>query len=311
MRNEIKFNSGGTRCAGWHFRGEGQILSGSAGRPCLVMAAGFSATRDSGLQGFAERFAAAGADVLLFDYRNFGASEGQPRQLLDVAAQRADYRAAIECARGLDGVDQSRIVLWGVSLSGGHVLQVAAEDPRIAAVIALTPAADARASMGLAIRANGLRTMALVMAAGLRDAVGAARGRAPVTIPVVGPPGSTAVFTSEHARNGYATTAGETWRNEVAARIALQIGLYRPIRHAKRLTCPTLVQIADEDTMASPKAAGAAAWRARADVRHYPCDHIDVLPGHPWFEPTAEHQLHFLRRHLATRVNAEQEPVAA
>src|SRR6185312_4149877 len=97
----------------------------------------------------------AGLDVLLFDYRYLGASEGKPRGLVWPRQQVADYVAAVERARGLDGVDPDRIVLWGVSLSGGHVFEVAAADHRIAAVIALTPGSDGLATTLALNRSQG------------------------------------------------------------------------------------------------------------------------------------------------------------
>src|ERR1700747_2192175 len=63
------------------------------------MAHGFSANRDDGLPGYAEAFCDAGFVVVLFDYRHFGASTGEPRQLLDIARQHDDYRAVIDWAR--------------------------------------------------------------------------------------------------------------------------------------------------------------------------------------------------------------------
>ena len=107
--------------------------------PCVVMAHGFSATRDDGLPAYAEAFRDAGFAVVLFDYRHFGASTGEPRQLLDIGRQHDDYRSVIAWPRRLDGIDPDRIVLWGSSFSGGHVLAVAAGDPRIAAVVSRHP----------------------------------------------------------------------------------------------------------------------------------------------------------------------------
>ena len=46
------------------------------------MAHGFSGVREQRLDAYAERFAQAGLAVLVFDYRHFGASGGEPRQLL-------------------------------------------------------------------------------------------------------------------------------------------------------------------------------------------------------------------------------------
>jgi fermentation-respiration switch protein FrsA (DUF1100 family) len=76
--------------------------------------------RDQRLDAFAERFARAGLAALVFDYRHFGDSQGEPRQLLDIGRQLADWRAAIGYARTVDGIDPARIALWGSSFSGGH-----------------------------------------------------------------------------------------------------------------------------------------------------------------------------------------------
>ena len=153
------------------------------------MAHGFGGSRDSGLLPFAEAFAEAGLDVLLFDYRTFGESSGEPRQLAWPAHHREDYRAAVEFARGLGGVDPERIVLWGTSWSGGHVVYVAADDPRIAAVISQTPDLDGLRTMWEVGRYGGIGQQLRVTLAGLRDAVRMLRGREPLMIGTVAPPG--------------------------------------------------------------------------------------------------------------------------
>ena len=84
---DITFRSEGVTCRAWHFRGEGGAVAGPAGRPIVVMAHGFGGTRDAGLQPFAERISAAGMDVLAFDFRGFGASEGEPRQSISIKRQ--------------------------------------------------------------------------------------------------------------------------------------------------------------------------------------------------------------------------------
>jgi dienelactone hydrolase len=100
------------------------------------MAHGFSLTRHDGLPAYAERLAAAGADVLLFDYRHLGDSPGQPRQRFRKAAQLEDWRAAVAAARARPEVDGERIVLWGFSFGGAHAVETAAADGTIAATIA-------------------------------------------------------------------------------------------------------------------------------------------------------------------------------
>jgi uncharacterized protein len=302
---EVRFESGGEQLAAMHLAGEGDAFADARGdRPCVVLAHGFGGTADSGLMPYAERFAAAGLDALVFDYRHFGASGGEPRQLVSVPRQLEDYAAAIAFARGLPDVDPDRIAVWGTSFSGGHVVEVAVADGRVAAVIAQTPAMDGRAALFNVARYAGLGALNRITLAGLRDALGALRGRPPVTMPVVGPPGSVAAMSSPDAEPGYRAITGPSWRNEVAARFALTLALYRPGLKADRLPCPILVQVADRDAVAPPKAAQDAAWLAtgRAEVRIYPVGHFDIYVGEP-FERSVADQLFFLGRHL-TRAGA-------
>jgi len=309
----LAFNSGGVRCSAVHLHGEGEGFAGADGRrPCVVMAHGFGGTADSGLMPFAERFAQAGLDALLFDYRGFGESEGQPRQVLSIKGQLEDYAAAVAHARGLDGVDPDRIVLWGSSYSGGHVVAAAVADGRVAAVVSQVPAMDGVATMLNALRRTGPAGMARLTALGVRDLIGSLRGREPVTAPAVAAPGSVGFMTTPDALPGMRAVAGPSWQNAVAARIALQAGAYRPGLQADRLPCPILIQIADRDSVAPVKAAEAAAWRAtgRAEVRTYPIGHFDIYTGAP-FEHAIADQLHFLRRHLGSSSTVAGAPAGA
>ncbi len=302
----VEFSSGGERIAALHLAGEQGVLAGDDGRrPCVVLAHGFAGTVDSGLVPYAERFASAGLDALAFDYRHFGLSGGEPRQLVSVPHQLEDYAAAIAFARTLPGVDPDRIALWGTSFSGGHVLAAAVADGRVAAVVSQTPAMDGRATLLHALRYAGVGTLLRFTIAGIRDQLAALQGRPPVMLPVVGPPGTLAAMSTPDAEPGYRAIAGPTWRNEFAARYALTAALYRPGTEADRLPCPILVQVADRDGVAPPSAARDAAWLAtgRGEVRNYPLGHFDVYTGEP-FEQCVSDQLHFLRRHLSPRAVA-------
>src|ERR1700757_3666929 len=98
-REDVHFTSGDDRISAWLYRPEG---SGPA--PLLVMAHGLGAVRTMRLDAYAERFSAAGYGCLVFDYRHFGDSDGQPRQVLDIDMQLADWAAAVGYARTLDGI---------------------------------------------------------------------------------------------------------------------------------------------------------------------------------------------------------------
>ncbi|MFF6902745.1 alpha/beta hydrolase [Streptomyces hydrogenans] len=299
MKHDVTFLSRGVRCAAWHVPATNATLAGPGGRPCVVMAHGFGGTRDSGLLNYAEGFAEAGIDTLAFDYRGFGDSGGRPRQDVSVRRQRQDYHAALAAARHLPGVDPDRIALWGVSYAGGHVLVVAAQDARVAAVVSLTPVTDGLASLAHVVRHAGVGPLLRLARHGLRDAARAVAARPPHHIPVVAEPGALAMMGIPRAQEICASFAGPTFRNEVRARAALKVGLNRPTTFVDRLRCPILVQIGTADRIAPPDAARRTAHQAgrRAELRAYPVDHLDVYAG-PGQRQALADQLDFLTRVL-------------
>jgi len=293
MRSDVRFRSGDGECAAWVYRPaatEGKVA------PCVVMGHGFGAVRDQRLDAYAERFAAAGLVAVVFDYRNFGDSSGEPRQLLDIRRQHEDWRAAISFARRLEGVDPSRVGIWGSSFGGGHVLAIAAEDHSLAAAVSQVPFVDGLRTLP----ALGVRHTLRLTAAGLRDQAGALLGRPPHMIAAAGPPGSRSAMNTPDTWPGMQLLTPEhsTWRNEVAARIALHIGSYRPARSAARITCPTLYCIAEHDQLTAARfALQAAARTPRSEVRSYPIGHFEIYVGEP-FERAVSDQVEFLTRHL-------------
>lgn len=289
---EISFSSHGTRCSGWHFRADG-----GGARPVVVMAHGFGGTKDSGLAPFSERFAEAGIDVLAFDYRGFGASDGEPRQTISLERQIADFHSAIAAAQDLPDVDG--IALWGASMSGGHVLQVAGDRDDIAAVIALTPLTSGLAAGRAAIGERDVLTALRWTATGMRSKLSVARGGAATLMPIVGRPGEPGALTLSGAYESYLAMAGPTWRNEIDASVGMELGRMTVKFAAKRLRCPVLVQIGDFDRFVPAGAVAKTAELARAQVHRYACDHFDVWPGNEWFDKTVTDQVTFLRRVLA------------
>jgi mutator protein MutT len=294
----VTFSSGGDRCEGWYLRAAHDGLAGRRGRPCVVMAHGFGATRDAGLLPFAERFAQAGLDVLVFDYRGFGTSTGAPRQDVNHRRHRQDYHAAIGWARSQDGIDLARIVVWGSSYSGGHVVAVAARDPMIAAVISQGAAVDGFAALRLVATTSGLGKVLALTRDGLRDAARALTRRPPYLVPVVGEPGSAAVIVSPGSAQGYQAIMGPTFRNEMCARGILRLIANRPVAVAGDLACPALFIIAEQDNVAPPQAVHEAARRSGAEVLSLDCGHFEIYGGEA-FEASVSRQVEFLVRHLS------------
>ncbi|WAC56657.1 alpha/beta hydrolase [Gordonia sp. SL306] len=299
-RTTITFDSHGTGCDAWYFPGsDSSEFDTPAGRPVVVMAHGFAGTKDSGLEPYAQRLADAGLAVFAFDYRGFGLSGGEPRQRISMAGQADDYRAAIVAAKRQEGVDPERVILWGVSQSGGHTLVVAADRSDICAVIAMVPLVNGLAAGVHHYPQVGAGGMARSTVVGIGSALAGKMGRPPTMMPVVGRPGEKAALTSPGFYEDYLAIAGPSWRNEVDASIGLELGNFRADKSADAITAPVLMQIADFDQGAPPHAAAKAGFKARAEVRHYPCDHFDVFAGKDWFEPAVAHQLSFLTAHLA------------
>lgn len=264
--------------------------------PCVVLAHGFAGIKEARLDAYAERFAEAGYAALVFDYRHHGDSGGEPRLLISIKRQHEDWRAAIAHARGLDGIDADRIALWGTSFAGGHVLVIAAEDPRIAAVISQAPHMDGIPTLNAAGPAN-VRRMTV---AGLRDLAGGLLGRPPRLMPVVGPPGTLAAMNSPDAEPGYRALIppGHPWPNRFVPRAVLNLPGYRPVRKARLVKAPLLVQVMTDDVVTPPKPAGRAAAEApRGESIEYSGGHFDVYVGER-FERAVADQIDFLQRNL-------------
>ena len=294
VRLDAGFFSRGTRCSAWIYRPAAPL---QADVPVIVMAHGFGCVRELRLPAYAERFAEAGYIAVVFDYRYFGDSDGQPRQLLDVGAQLADWRAAIAWARTLDGVDPERVVAWGTSFAGGHVITLAGTGTDLAAIIAQVPHVSGLA----AVLATGPRQAVRLLPAAVEDTFRAVVHARPRYLDSVGPPGSRSIMATSDAMPAVRRMAAadgmtlEDFPITVAARIVLRIGLYSPARYASKVRCPALIQLASEDTVTPSGAARKAASRmAMAKVKTYVAHHFEVYVE-PMFDTVIADQLEFLR----------------
>jgi uncharacterized protein len=294
VRHDVTFSSDDTPCAAWLYRPEGV-----ENPPIVVLAHGFAAFRELRLDAYAERFAQAGYAALVFDYRHWGASGGQPRRILDIGRQHADWRAAIAYARTLDGIDTSRVVGWGSSFGGGHVLDLAAHDHDLAAAIVQVPHVSGPASAF----AQSPKLLSRLIVAALRDQVGAWLGREPHRVKSIGRPGETAMMTSPGAFDLVERMAGDDLErllaeNDVAARIALRVPLYSPGRTASKIPAPTLVQLARQDDVTPyAKARKILSRIPNGEVLSYDCTHFEPYLD-PHFDKIVADQIDFLHRHV-------------
>ncbi|RLM57657.1 alpha/beta hydrolase [Halobellus sp. Atlit-31R] len=270
----MTFRSGDERCVGRLYRPDRP-----ADPALVVMTGGLVGASAFGLDRYAERLAAAGYAVFHFDVRHAGDSDGDPRNLLSPARQRADWEAALAGLRGRRDVATEQIVLWGADLSGGAVLDVAADDPRVAAVVAQTPILSGRALL----RARGIKAIATGTLAGVRDRVQSLLGT-PYTLPVVddgSDEGGSALVSAPSAYRGYRDLVGdEGWANETPARSVISLLRHTGEEDRDRLSCPVCFLCGERDDLVAIESVEAVAEDlADATLVRLPVGHFDLYGG--------------------------------
>jgi fermentation-respiration switch protein FrsA (DUF1100 family) len=224
------------------------------------MAHGVGAVKEMYLDAFARRFAEAGIAALLFDYRFFGASGGEPRQRLFPRDQIEDYRSALTWLSMQPEIDADRLGVWGTSFSGGHVLHVAAYDPRVKAVVSQVGAMD---SYEIARSSATPEQFAALEQMTVDERIRHATEGGERYIPSAGLPGQGFALQSDpdtydFGREAQATVA-PSWRNEVTMSSLEAILEHRPARSIELIAPrPLLMILTKNDAISSPDSIRAA-----------------------------------------------------
>jgi fermentation-respiration switch protein FrsA (DUF1100 family) len=243
MKSDIAFDAEGCTLRGWLVR-----PSGSGPHPVVVMAHGFSGLKEQYLDRYAAVFAEAGIASLIFDNRNFGASDGEPRQEIDPVQQIRDYRHAITFVRTLSGIDRDRIGVWGTSYSGGHAIVLGAIDRRIRCIVAQVPTISGSAN---ALRRTRPDLAPMARARFDADREVRYRGEPPAMVPVVS--NDPAALCALAGTEAYAFFQGTLAvaphrRNEVTLRSLEMAREYEPGIYIARVSpTPLLMIVATRD----------------------------------------------------------------
>lgn len=233
MRTDVRFNASGTTLAGWLYLPDHK----QAPFPLVVMAHGFSALKEMGLDEYAKVFASAGLACLVYDHQNFGESGGEPRHEIDPWQQMHGYRHAISYARTLPEVDPERIGIWGASYAGGHALIVAAVDRRVKCVVTQVPLISGHLTMTRTIADS---KMTDYRAQFYIERERQAKGEPPQYVPVT-ETGETFEWIIEAAK-------GTNWKNEVTLLSQDMFMEYEPGAFIYRISpTPLLMIIGDHD----------------------------------------------------------------
>lgn len=267
-RQDVVIQAEDLRLGGWFYRPE------RAGKlPAIVMSHGFACVKELFVDRFAEAFAAAGFAVLLYDHRNFGASEGMPRGEIDPWRQVADMRDAITWMTLQPDVDTARIGLWGSSYSGGHVLALAAQDRRVACVVAQVPTISGGESFRRRVPPERMEAVRAQFAEDRRQRM---TGGEPLRRKVIPENGEAGIYNGADAVAfwGAAAEMAPSWVNSVTLRSSELAGGYEPGLTIDRIgPTPLLLVVAEKDDVTPTDLALAAYERAVAPKR------LHLVPG--------------------------------
>jgi len=243
--------------------------------PAVVVVQGFGGVKEQFVDDVAKTMAAKGLVALLYDHRNFGTSDGEPRQEADPWAQIRDYRSAITYLQTLPEVDADRIGAFGSSYAGGHAIVVTAIDRRVKCLYVQVPIISGYR--------NGVRFVRSDMVADLRerfdeDRRARFRGEPPATVPMIArDPTADAALPNVEVYDWYQTIEPwrlEHWRNEVTLRSIEMWWEYEPGAYIDRVSpTPMLMVISAEDALTVAEEAFAAYELAREPKQ------LVVLPG--------------------------------
>jgi fermentation-respiration switch protein FrsA (DUF1100 family) len=271
MRKDIQFKTtDGTTLRGWHY-----LPDGSGRHPTIVLSHGFSAVKEMYLDKYADAFAKAGFASVVYDNRNFGASDGEPRQEIDPWLQVRDYSDAITFALTLEQTDPARIGIWGSSYSGAHVLAVGAIDRRVQCVVSQVPLISGAQGFRRLVRSDFIAPLQAQLHA---ERAARAAGAAPALLPVVAedPAAPSALPTADSYKWFTETAAARapSWRNEVTVR-SIEYGFgYEPGAYIGLVSpTPLLLVVAVKDHLTVSDLAIDAFERAREPKR------LVLLPG--------------------------------
>lgn len=300
VRRNVSFNSEGIILRGWLYL-PASLKRGDRA-PAIVAANAFTSIKEITLPGYAERFANSGFVTLVFDYRNWGESDGEPRNHYDAFDQVQDVRNAITWLSLQSEVDPKRIGGWGISQGGAFMLHLAAFERRLKAVVATAT------GVGTDFRSiedpQTIRNMQNVWAQFNLDRVERYKTDSQATYKQAwGKPGEDVLYPVEEAYNFYTEakrTYAPAWENRTTVQskenlfiyqvpIALNMASPTPVLiiHAERDVIPILLVRRVFETAREPK-----------KLVVLDCLHTDLYNREPWFTMSSDEAIAWFKKYL-------------
>lgn len=296
MRKDVSFDSKGLKCRGWlYLPGDTEA---DEKLPTIVMAHGFSGVKEQVLPEFAERFVDAGLATLVFDYRYFGDSEGEPRCQLFPLEMVEDYRSAITWVCEQPHVDPNRIGVWGTSFSGGLVAYVGTFDRRVRAIVAQVPSlinAESRRAMD----PDKWDSVGEFL---LQERIARYKTGTVNYMKVVAPEGEPCILPGKETYDAFMELKdlAPNWRNQITLESLEKIREFDPVSLIHLLAPTALLIIAAEKDSFIPLESVKAAYERAADPKELivlPIKHFDIYQD-PWLSRVANNAVAWFRKYL-------------
>jgi fermentation-respiration switch protein FrsA (DUF1100 family) len=299
----VAFTSGGLRLVGDLRLPVDSPHGGPAGLPALVLTGPLSGVKDQVVGTYAGLLAEKGFAALAFDHRNFGDSEGEPRQHEDQAGKLADLRDAVTYLAGRPEVDADRIGVVGVCLGGSYAVRAAAFDPRVRAVVGIAACYNSPHRLRDGMGADALRERLGGIVANLARE---ASGGEIAYVPAVSEDGPAAMAGEEpYEYYGTERSASAVWENRLTVGSFWQLLTLDALSAAELLDrTPFLVVHGRVDAYCTPEGAQAVFDRATGPKEIEWLDtsnHIDLYDRPELVGPAVVRAARFLAERLAPR----------
>ena len=285
-REDIDFFSQGTRCSAWLYMPETDRKC-----PVIVMAHGLGGTREMRLYEYAERFAQNGYACFLFDYRNYGASDGEKRQLINVKMQLKDWNNAIEHIKEDHRIDADKLLLFGSSFSGGHVTYLSAHRNDVRGAVAQCPYTDTMATIKEVGLGYILKRAPFVIA----DVLSCITGYHPVMLKLSTCEGELAFMEADEKTTRDFLGDAE-FINKAPARTLLEFLKYSPGKYFGKINTPIFIAACNKDDLAPADKTIELSKNAKKSVyKRYDCSHFEVYCN-KYFEEAINDYIEFYNK---------------
>lgn len=270
--------------------------------PGVVLTGPFTGVKEQVVSVYASRLADAGLAALVFDHRNFGASDGEPRQHEDAASKLADLRTATSALAAQPAVDPGRLGCVGVCLGGGYALRHSAFDPRIQAAAFVAAAFNDPRAMRQGMGDEGYRAQLRAFAAVEQRQF--ATGQTEY-LAAVDRDGGDAAMPGREPWDYYGTerSAAPSWQNRVTRLSVRELLTFDAAMGADFLAgTPALFIHGRRDDFCSPDAAYQTYQRAQTADKEFQwldtSNHIDLYDNPAFVDPAASHLAAWLTARL-------------